>query len=243
MTQGARTEVRRKSAEALSRAGFSFAEWLPEHDFAQATIRPVGEVVGRFAALDLLCLYVSAPKDRFPTPDLQTLADRFALRSHLMPSEAAMLDRARSEVAEEQAGRIGWRMENMVALAWVLGYDTELSFDGSMITGEPLKQLLAGIVPRDPEAFAVWSAKAKTRSLAEVFQMEDLFYCAHNSVRCAQFPGRVHWWQRILGARARQSVPSNFDPIANGGVIHERRHALTWCLSPGVAWDDTDLST
>jgi|GEM_PF-2765268 len=27
------------------------------------------------------------------------------------------------------------------------------------------------------------------------------------------------------------------------GAVHERRHALTWSLSPGVAWEDADLST
>lgn len=55
------------------------------------------------------------------------------------------------------------------------------------------------------------------------------FYCCHNAVRSAQLGGKT--------------VPDGFHPVMNGGVIHERRHALTWCLSPGVAWDDTDLST
>jgi hypothetical protein len=32
-------------------------------------------------------------------------------------------------------------------------------------------------------------------------------------------------------------------PVGEGGAVHERRHALTWCLSPGVSWSDTDLST
>jgi hypothetical protein len=34
-----------------------------------------------------------------------------------------------------------------------------------------------------------------------------------------------------------------FHPVFDGGVVHERRHALTWALSPGVSWDETDLST
>lgn len=29
----------------------------------------------------------------------------------------------------------------------------------------------------------------------------------------------------------------------DGGAIHERRHSLTWILSPGIDWDDTDMST
>jgi hypothetical protein len=40
-----------------------------------------------------------------------------------------------------------------------------------------------------------------------------------------------------------KTVPNNFDPIGNGGVIHERRHALTWMLSKGTTWDNTDVST
>ena len=32
-------------------------------------------------------------------------------------------------------------------------------------------------------------------------------------------------------------------PWLGTGVIHERRHALTWATSPRVKWDDTDLST
>ena len=59
--------------------------------------------------------------------------------------------------------------------------------------------------------------------------MEDLFYCAHDAVRSAQLGGAT--------------VPIGFHPIDDGGGIHERRHALTWALSPGTDWDDTDLST
>ncbi|MEY3241707.1 MAG: hypothetical protein RIR11_3146 [Bacteroidota bacterium] len=56
-----------------------------------------------------------------------------------------------------------------------------------------------------------------------------LFYCLHNAIRSAQC--------------GDDTVPPGFDPISNGGVIHERRHSLTWMLSKGIEWDDTDLST
>ncbi len=56
-----------------------------------------------------------------------------------------------------------------------------------------------------------------------------LFYCLHNAVRSAQC--------------GDDTVPPGFDPIGNGGVVHERRHSLTWMLSKGIEWDDTDLST
>jgi hypothetical protein len=38
------------------------------------------------------------------------------------------------------------------------------------------------------------------------------------------------------------TVPAGFHPIGGTGVVHERRHALTWLLSRD-AWDETDLST
>lgn len=52
---------------------------------------------------------------------------------------------------------------------------------------------------------------------------KDLFYCAHNAVRSAQ-----------LG---HDTVPPGFHAVVDGGVVHERRHALTWALSLGVAWE------
>ena len=65
---------------------------------------------------------------------------------------------------------------------------------------------------------------------ADIIALEDLFYCAHNAVRSAQ-------------TGEAGTVPSGFHPVNNGGVVHERRHGLTWLISAGVAWDDTDLST
>ena len=71
--------------------------------------------------------------------------------------------------------------------------------------------------------------RATPRSNAKALALEDLFYCAHNAARSAQ-----------LGSK---TAPDGFNPVIGGGVIHERRHALTWATSPGTAWDDTDLST
>ncbi|MDX2015500.1 MAG: DUF4272 domain-containing protein [Myxococcaceae bacterium] len=82
--------------------------------------------------------------------------------------------------------------------------------------------------PRGDSATA-WIHHAAARPLSDLIQLEDLFYCAHNDVRSAQ-----------LGYA---TVPAAFHPVFDGGVVHERRHALTWALSPGVPWDETDLST
>jgi hypothetical protein len=87
--------------------------------------------------------------------------------------------------------------------------------------------------PMDAAACARMLQSSTVRPADEIVAMADLFYCAHNAVRSAQFGG----------PEGAQCVPDGFDPVANGGVIHERRHALTWMISPNVKWDDTDLST
>jgi hypothetical protein len=76
----------------------------------------------------------------------------------------------------------------------------------------------------------VWIQAAKLRPATELVELEDLFYCAHNAVRSAQ-----------LGKAS--AVPDGFHPVLHGEAVHERRHSLTWILSPGVVWSDTDLST
>ena len=121
---------------------------------------------------------------------------------------------------EKYLDSIGWQMENMWALAWVLGFDTEPALSGQL-QGDLARRLIFRFSdPKNPK---------EIRDLADVVQKEDLFYCAHNAVRSAQNGG--------------DTVPDGFHSMADGGGIHERRHALTWCLSPGVSWDETDLST
>ena len=90
-------------------------------------------------------------------------------------------------------------------------------------------RILFDFLPGHDASVSDLVARAQPRSFQEVLELEDLFYCAHNAVRSAQ-----------LG---RATVPDDFDPISDGGCVHERRHALTWLLSPGVDWDDTDLGT
>lgn len=107
----------------------------------------------------------------------------------------------------------------MWALAWVLGFETEPALSGQ-IQGDLARELVFQFADR---------SDYKMRGADEVRAKEDLFYCAHNAVRSGQ-----------LG---RDTLPEGFHPTEDGGGIHERRHGLSWCLSPGVSWDETDLST
>ncbi len=94
---------------------------------------------------------------------------------------------------------------------------------------EEITDLLA-FLPTFEETVSNWVEKKNKRELHEVEELEDYHYCLHNAIRSALYSGA-------------DSIPEEFDPVTNGGVIHERRHSLTWMLSAGTKWDDTDLST
>jgi hypothetical protein len=89
--------------------------------------------------------------------------------------------------------------------------------------------MLLEFMPGLNKSVADLVANANVQNAANVIELHDYFCCAHNAVRSAQLGGLT--------------VPEDFSPVADGGTVHERRHSLTWCLSPGVEWDDADLST
>lgn len=218
--------VRRANLERLAALGFVVAPGLP-FDTGRAK-RPIEEIARRLMALDALFTWVSAREEHAAAARVRRYAEQNGLVDAMTVKERAIfaLDRARAH--EEHVGAIGWRLENMWALAWILGFSEEPPVDQGMID-EPVIGAIFDFVPTLDQTLEEFVARASPRSDAEVDALEDLFYCAHNAVRSAQ-----------LGD---DTVPSGFHPVADGGVVHERRHALTWALSPGVAWDETDLST
>lgn len=231
--------VRTQNLKTLKAAGFKVASSLPTHD-APRPLRPVGEIAGRFAALSAWFIFICAPERVFPTASLVRHIRDNALEDHLTDDERGVLALDRKEASEEAGDGAGWRMENCLSLAWILGAESAPSIDGEMIQGDDIKQLVESPPIGTPRKYAAWVASLSPRPADTVAAMEDLFYCCHNAVRSAQV--------EVMNARsgrklALKTVPKDFDPIANGGVIHERRHALTWALSPGVLWDETDLST
>jgi Domain of unknown function (DUF4272) len=124
---------------------------------------------------------------------------------------------------------IGWRMENMWSLAWVLGFQPAPDLAASQMADEVIRAMILDFLPGLDAGSDALLARARPRSAMEVVEMEYRFYCAHNAVRSAQLGG--------------DTVSAGFDPIAHGGAVHERRHSLSWCIAPGTAWGDTDLST
>ncbi len=143
------------------------------------------------------------------------------MKRALTPEERKIhaLPRAKAKALHQET--IGWRLENMWPLAWMLGFEPAPPVSGAMIDVETIRLLVA-----DQEVEAKLARKRD-----EVLDLGDLFYCAHNAAR-----ERAARWPRPCRKR--------FHPIAGTGVIHERRHALTWGdVAAREDGDDTDLST
>jgi hypothetical protein len=199
---------RDKSLGTLKKLGFVVAASLPTKR-ENEKVRPASEIATRFRALHELFMWVASDE----------AMKRTDLKKALSPEERKIHAMPRAKARAVHQGTIGWRLENMWPLAWILGFEPQPPVSGAMIGNKTIHGLLWDFEP-----------KAKlARTADEVLDLEDLFYCAHNAVRSAQLGGKT--------------VPKGFHPIAGGGVIHERRHALTWATSPRVKWDDTDLST
>ena len=222
-------DVRDTNLALLARAGFRVAQWLPRQRGAGHELRPLSEVGARLFAFDALFTWVAFPEQAVASDRVRRYADTNDATRWLTASERAIFELARPVAHERHVDSIGWRLENMWSLAWVLGFAATPSFDGAMMPSELQRAMLLEFMPGLDKRVADLLDRKTARDYAEVNAFEDLFYCAHNAARSAQ-----------LG---NDTVPAGFDPISGGGVVHERRHALTWCVSPGVAWDDTDLST
>jgi hypothetical protein len=220
--------LRAKTFAELEKLGFRPAKSLPPPDIDQP-IRPAAEVAARLMALDALFTWVAFPEKAVATDRLEKYIDCNSLRGWLTEEETAIIDLPRAEAHEAHVDNIGWKLENMWALAWVLGFEPEPGLEASQIGQEVTRPLIYGFLPGLGGSVEELLAKAKPRLAAEVIAMEYRFYCAHNAVRSAQLGG--------------DTVPTGFHPVVHGGAVHERRHSLSWCIAPEVAWDETDLST
>ena len=205
-------------------AGFKPASSLPT-EFDRA-LRPTVEIAARLNAIKALVLWLMVPEENLPNERILNFVDGNKLKNFMTEEEKAILSLPRDD--EQGRNAIGWKFENAWSLAWYFGY-TEPAIDGQMMTGEQMQEILVNHTCPLEGKLEDWIVEKTTIPEEEIIQKEDLFYCLHNAVRSAQLGG--------------ETVPVGFHPVGNGGVIHERRHSLTWMLSKGVDWEETDLST
>lgn len=218
------TDLRLDNISICLSAGFKPATSLPTE--FERKLRPKVEIAKRLNAIKAIVLWLMVPEEELSNERILNFVLNNGLDLFLADDERQILNSSRND--EELRNLIGWKFENAWSLAWYFGYIAP-DITGQMMTGEQMQEILINYTCPLDEKIENWAETAKTVSDEDLSKKEDLFYCLHNAVRSAQ-----------LG---RQTVPQNFDPIGNGGVIHERRHSLTWMLSDGTEWDETDLST
>ena len=223
---------RRFSTSLLEMEGFKFSRYLPtfkKRAVIGEGLRAKEEIADRILCNYLVWAFVYNTEEKLPTKNINAFVKRHHLANKLTKNEKAILAFERTKAEAQFGDSIGWKLENTWALAWVLGFEESIDVDqapfGDATAPALLKFMMSIASNRD-----TFLKTCKMRPLMEVAQMEDLFYCAHNAVRSAQ-TGKA------------DAVPAWFDAVKDGGIIHEKRHALTWAISPGVSWENTDLST
>ena len=222
-------EVRQANLRQLTATGFRVAGSLPVKRDRRKAVRPAREIATRLMALDAVFTWACYSEEDASTKRVKAYIARNDLPALMTKEERTIIGFRRGRAHAEHGDTAGWRVESMWPLAWVLGYRKRPKLEGGFISRDIERALVMQFLPGLDATVEDLLGKSKLRPYDDVLPVEDLFYCAHNATRSAQ-----------LGAR---TVPKGFNLKIGAGVIHERRHALTWCLSPGVAWEDTDLST
>lgn len=218
------TDVRLQTISICLNAGFKPASSLPTE--LNRALRPSIEIANRLHAIKALVLWLMVPQEDLPSEVILDFVSRNNLKHSMTKDEQVILSLSRDD--EEARNSIGWKFENAWPLAWYFGYK-EPSILGEMMSGEQMQDILVNYTCPLDGTVEEWVEKQEIISEENLAEKEDLFYCLHNAVRSAQM--------------GRDTVPNGFDPMVNGGVIHERRHSLTWMLSNNIKWEETDLST
>jgi len=231
-------ELRDANIKFLNSSGFKPATWMPlpiaagtppeGAGYAGGTMRPEVEIANRFLCHCAVFAWGSAPS-KFEQPISRFMATN-NLREQMTEEELEIVNLPKDESAEKFAPIVGWRLENMWSLAWILGAAGEPSAITGQLPEETSGALMSLFLPEFEITEESLLAQGQTQPIERIIQMEDLFYLAHNAVRAGQ-------------TGHPEQLPDGFDPVGDGGAIHERRHSLTWSLSPGTKWNETDLST
>lgn len=212
-----RDAVRSANLARLRSLGFAPVAWMPLREH-RAIVRPNEEIAGRAVALAALAMWITEREERAPSQEILAHVSRGGLRDALDVDERALFDAPRASAAIDDAI---WDAVGM--LGWMAGLEHEPSADGAEMPGtaraEAVRWLYRG-GDVHPSTLA-----SRTRTAAEIVPLEDLFTCAHQASRLAQLGF-------VPGPRR-----------AHHDRIEVRRHALTWAVSPGVAWQEVDLAS
>ncbi len=172
--------------------GFQCARWLPAPNMSRQ-LRPTSEIAGRLAALAGLFAWASAPKEVMSNSFLADYFKKNSLGKHLTKDEIAIVSTSRTEAAEKHQHQIGWRLENMWPLAWVLGYEGEPDIDGNQIDPSISSGIMFEFLEKLEIGFDALMQKSQVRSMHEVIAKKicstaRTTRCAMPSLGIRQYP-------------------------------------------------------
>lgn len=222
-------ELRIDLTRDLHEEGFRFSPGLPCVKIV--SLRPLMDLARRLMATKILGGWVCYSEQQVQSPVLLEYMDRYSLWECLGKGEREMLAKTRADANESHMNDVGWSFEGIWPLAWILGFgEGPPDHTGQMMPDDIVGDIFKDFAPGLGTPLEEWLSSCTPVDEVSVVVMEDLFYCVHNATRSA-----------ALGEE--RCVPPGFHPYIGIRVIQERRKGFTWALSPGVAWDDTDLST
>ncbi len=202
----------------LNDLGLETTDKIPNaHERGFSQVRPKPEIVRRLMATLAAFAWVCAPDEIVHDETVMRYIQENELNDGTFSLPEAKWIATPRNLARQFAVEAGWMTEYMWSLAWLLGYPPTPNPCPEQVTQEIIVALRDGFLGGFDSGFDELMNTTRVRSLESIITLEDLLYCAHN----AMF--------RI----------GNVDSTR---IVQERRHSLTWSLSPGVTWEQTDVT-
>lgn len=219
--------VRQNSISSLAKMGYRVSPALPLEIDPNLTF-DYSRAAYRLLALKLVFAYVAAPPDQVPSELIQGAIRENKLTPYFSQGDRAMLQMDRAQSRQQNLDAVGWRLENMVALAAIFGSTIMKDIGPTMCSGDNVSHLINHDCPPFQGSANRWAHEHTKLDVPIVQMLEDFFYCWHNAARSIVYSGAPN--------------PTQHDPRVLCRIIHERRHSLSWAVRGGD-WDATDLST
>ena len=190
----------------LESLGFHPADSLPLPEMKTA-VRPPDQVAARLMSpINALFTWVASSEDKAPTEDLRSYIARNGLRDWLTQGESVIIDLPRADAHECHVDTIGWKLENMWALAWVIGFELAQTLDASQIGEEVIGKLFQEFLPSLDESTMDLLAKTVPRAVDEVVDGVPVLLCSQRRAKRPTRPENGAAW--IPPCRSRGATAS-----------------------------------
>lgn len=209
--------MREFHVEELNQRGLVVDDQLPAADSrGLLKLRPPEEIVRRLMAAFATIAWVCAPDEMVSEEKIKSYVETNGLADSFSSQEAEWFSSPRADV-RDFAQEASWVTESVWGLAWLLGQSPTVCACEQQVPDSiliPIRDQFLGGFERSLEELL---SDASVQPPERIITLEDFLFCAQDGVKNMENEELVR-------------------------LVKERRQALTWALSPGVQWDETDLS-